>query len=261
MNHSVLEIKVKRMNNNQAVLETGVIDMAMEAGEAIPAGQQWKVGENGHIYLNRKATLRSKKNYWRLRRAQDIFFSSLALIILSPFMLIVALLIYIDDPKGSPIFSQIRCGRNGKPFKFYKFRSMCVDAEEKLTELLRQNEMDGPAFKMKDDPRITKIGHFIRKTSIDELPQLWNILKGDMSIVGPRPALPREVEQYDEWQKQRLYVTPGLTCYWQIQPNRNDISFEDWIKLDIRYMQERSFWVDWKIIFLTVKAVVFRQGE
>lgn len=138
---------------------------------------------------------------------------------------------------------------------------MCVDAEAKLAELLKQNEMDGPAFKMKDDPRITKIGHFIRKTSIDELPQLINILKGEMSIVGPRPALPREVEQYNDWQRQRLYVTPGLTCYWQIQPNRNDISFEDWIKLDIKYMQERNFWVDWKIIFLTVKAVLCKQGE
>lgn len=121
--------------------------------------------------------------------------------------------------------------------------------------------MDGPAFKIKDDPRITRVGKFIRKTSIDELPQLWNILKGDMSIVGPRPALPREGEQYKDIWKQRMYITPGLTCYWQIAPNRNDISFEDWMKLDMKYIEERSFWVDWKIIFMTVKAVVFRQGR
>ena len=181
--------------------------------------------------------------------------------VLWPVMLIIAILIFIDDPKGSPIFSQLRCGRNGKEFKFYKFRSMCVDAEAKLEELLKHNEMDGPAFKIKEDPRITRIGRFLRKTSLDELPQLWNILKGDMSIVGPRPPLPREVAQYDEYQRQRLYITPGLTCYWQIQPKRNDLSFEEWMELDIKYVRERSFWVDWKIIFGTVKAVLFGEGE
>lgn len=216
---------------------------------------------NDNVILNRKKELRRKRNYWIIRRAQDIFFSLLALVVLSPIMLVVALIIYIDDPKGSPIFSQIRCGRDGKEFKFYKFRSMCVDAEDKLNELLKANEMDGPAFKIKDDPRITRIGHFIRKTSIDELPQLVNILKGDMSIVGPRPALPREIEQYTDYQKQRMYVTPGLTCYWQIKPNRNEISFDDWMKLDIQYIQERSFLTDWKIILLTVRAVLLGHGE
>ena len=213
-----------------------------------------------HEQLDRKEQLKSKRKYWILRRAQDIVFSSIALVVLSPVMLLVALAVYIDDPKGSPIFSQIRCGRNGKPFKFYKFRSMCVDAEDKLDQLLEQNEMDGPAFKIKDDPRITRVGKFIRKTSLDELPQLFNILKGDMSIVGPRPPLPREVEQYDAYQRQRLYVTPGLTCYWQIQPHRNDLTFDEWMELDIKYMKERSFLVDWKIIFQTVRAVLFGQG-
>lgn len=213
-----------------------------------------------HEQLDRKEQLHSKSRYWVLRRAQDIVFSSIALVVLSPVMLLVALAVYIDDPKGSPIFSQIRCGRNGKQFKFYKFRSMCVDAEAKLDQLLQQNEMDGPAFKIKDDPRITRVGKFIRKTSLDELPQLFNILKGDMSIVGPRPPLPREVEQYDAYQRQRLYVTPGLTCYWQIQPHRNDLTFEEWMELDIKYMKERSFLVDWKIIFQTVRAVLFGQG-
>ena len=213
-----------------------------------------------HEQLDRKEQLQSKRRYWVLRRAQDIVFSSIALVVLSPVMLLVALAVYIDDPKGSPIFSQIRCGRNGKPFKFYKFRSMCVDAEAKLDQLLAQNEMDGPAFKIKDDPRITRVGKFIRKTSLDELPQLFNILKGDMSIVGPRPPLPREVEQYDAYQRQRLYVTPGLTCYWQIQPHRNDLTFDEWMELDIKYMKERSFLVDWKIIFQTVRVVLFGQG-
>lgn len=213
-----------------------------------------------HEQLDRKEQLHSKSRYWVLRRAQDIVFSSIALVVLSPVMLLVALAVYIDDPKGSPVFSQIRCGRNGKPFKFYKFRSMCVDAEDKLDQLLEQNEMDGPAFKIKDDPRITRVGKFIRKTSLDELPQLFNILKGDMSIVGPRPPLPREVEQYDAYQRQRLYVTPGLTCYWQIQPHRNDLTFDEWMELDIKYMKERSFLVDWKIIFQTVRVVLFGQG-
>ncbi|MGM9629335.1 sugar transferase [Butyricicoccus sp.] len=211
--------------------------------------------------INRKEQLRSQKRYWILRRTQDIVFSGIALLVLLPILLLIALIIYIDDPHGSPIFTQIRCGRDGKTFKFYKFRSMCVDAEEKLAALLEANEMDGPAFKIKDDPRITRVGRFLRKTSLDELPQLWNILKGDMSIVGPRPALPREVELYNDYQRQRLYVQPGLTCYWQIQPRRNEIPFEDWVELDLKYIQERGFWVDWKIIFMTVFAVIRGDGE
>lgn len=225
-----------------------------------PRGKQSAKGRN-LVTLNRKEQLRRKKSYWVLRRGQDIFFSALALLLLWPVMLIVALVIYLDDPHGSPVFSQIRCGRDGKLFKMYKFRSMYVDAEERLGEILDENEMDGPAFKIKDDPRITRVGRFIRKVSLDELPQLWNILKGDMSIVGPRPALPREVELYTEPQKQRMYVTPGLTCYWQVQPRRNDITFDEWMELDLKYIQERSFWVDWKIIFQTIGAVIRKEGE
>ena len=196
-----------------------------------------------------------------LRRAQDIFFSLLALLVLWPLMLVIAIIIWADDPKGSPFFAQTRVGKDGKTFRFYKFRSMYVNAEAKLESLLGQNEMDGPVFKIKDDPRITRVGHFIRRTSIDELPQLINILMGDMSIVGPRPALPREVEEYDEYQRQRLLISPGLTCYWQIQPRRNSLSFDEWVELDLRYIQERSFWTDWKIIFGTVGAVLHGDGE
>ena len=211
--------------------------------------------------LDRKELLHTKRGYWILRRGQDILFSALALVVLLPVFAVIALAIWLDDPHGSPIFAQTRCGRDGKLFKMYKFRTMFMDAEERLQELLDENEMDGPVFKMKDDPRITRVGRFLRATSLDELPQLWNILKGDMSIVGPRPALPREVELYNDLQRQRMYVTPGLTCYWQIQPRRNDISFDDWMALDLKYMQERSFWVDWKIIFKTVGTVIGREGE
>ena len=154
------------------------------------------------VEIDRKENLHAHRLYWFVRRAQDIVLSSVALVVLSPVMLITAIAIVVDDPSAGPIFSQERIGRNGKPFKFYKFRSMCPNAEAKLDDLLDQNEMDGPVFKIKDDPRITRVGKFIRKTSIDELPQLWNILKGDMSIVGPRPALPREVEQYGDYEKQ-----------------------------------------------------------
>ena len=130
-----------------------------------------------------------------------------------------------------------------------------------LDQLLEQNEMEGPAFKMKDDPRITRFGRFIRKTSIDELPQLWNVLKGDMSLVGPRPPLPREVALYTDYQYQRLSVTPGLTCYWQIQPKRNSLSFDEWLSWDLKYISERNFWTDIKILFKTVGAVFGLEGE
>lgn len=206
-------------------------------------------------------TLKTRHGYRWLKRFQDIIFSLIAIIVLSPVMIITSIAIFIDDPKGIPVFSQVRVGRDGKKFKMYKFRSMVVDAEDRLEELLKNNEMDGPAFKITDDPRITRVGKFIRKTSIDELPQLFNILKGDMSIVGPRPALPREVEQYTVYQTQRLFITPGLTCYWQIQPNRNDISFDEWVEMDLQYIRERSFLVDWKIIFKTVITVFTTQGR
>ena len=211
--------------------------------------------------LDREEVLRSSKKYWFVRRDQDLLLSSVALLLLWPIMLVVALLIVIDDPKAGPIFAQTRIGRDGKPFKFYKFRSMCANAEEKLQELLDQNEMEGPVFKIKEDPRITRVGKFIRKTSLDELPQLWNVFIGDMSIVGPRPGLPREVVQYDDYARQRLLVQPGLTCFWQVQKNRNQLSFEEWLELDIKYIRERSFVVDWKIMFATIATVFRMDGE
>ena len=213
------------------------------------------------ISIDREKTLRSHRRYWVLRRAQDIVFSLLALILLAPLALLISLAIVLDSPGDGAIFRQRRVGRDGKLFWLYKFRTMCLDAEEQLNELLSQNQMDGPVFKIKGDPRITRVGRFLRKTSLDELPQLLNVLQGDMSIVGPRPALPREVELYSDYQRQRLYVTPGLSCYWQIAPHRNEMSFDEWVALDMKYIQERSFWVDWKIIFLTVRAMLMKYGE
>lgn len=183
------------------------------------------------------------------KRFIDIVFSLCGLIILSPLLIIVAILIRLES-KGNVIFVQDRVGINGKIFKMYKFRSMVCNAEELKRELLIQNEMSGPMFKMKNDPRITKVGRVIRKTSIDELPQLFNVLKGDMSLVGPRPSLPNEVDEFEDWMMKRLSVKPGLTCFWQVS-GRNNIEFEDWMKLDIRYVQERSMLVDLKLIFKT----------
>ena len=213
------------------------------------------------ISIDREKTLRSHRRYWVLRRAQDIVFSLLALILLAPMALLISLAIVLDSPGDGAIFRQRRVGRDGKLFWLYKFRTMCPDAEEQLNELLSQNQMDGPVFKIKGDPRITWVGRFLRKTSLDELPQLLNVLQGDMSIVGPRPALPREVELYSDYQRQRLYVTPGLSCYWQIAPHRNEMSFDEWVALDLKYIQERSFWVDWKIIFKTFKVCLLGRGE
>ena len=212
------------------------------------------------IMMDREAVLESGRRYWRLRRVQDVVLSLVALGVLWPVMLLLAIVIVLDSPGASPIFKQTRVGRDGKEFTFYKFRSMIPCAEAKLDELLDENEMQGPVFKMKEDPRITRVGRFIRRCSMDELPQLYNVLRGDMSIVGPRPGLPRELAQYDDYARQRLLVTPGLTCYWQVQPNRNQLSFEEWLEWDIKYIRERSFLTDWKIIFATVGAVIGMRG-
>lgn len=183
------------------------------------------------------------------KRAIDIVGSIVGLVLLSPILLIVAIAIKLES-KGPIIFSQKRIGLKGKAFKMYKLRSMVEDAEKLKKDLMKSNEMSGPMFKMKDDPRVTRVGKFIRKTSIDELPQLVNVLKGDMSLVGPRPSLPKEVKKFKPWMKKRLEVKPGLTCFWQVS-GRNNIDFEDWMKLDIKYVEERSFWVDIKLIFKT----------
>jgi exopolysaccharide biosynthesis polyprenyl glycosylphosphotransferase len=193
-----------------------------------------------------------------LKRIFDVFASGFALLVLSPLLLTVALLIKLGS-RGPVLFKQTRVGLHGRRFSMLKFRSMVINAEAMRAQLEKQNEQSGPVFKMKHDPRVTAVGRFIRKFSIDELPQLVNILLGDMSVVGPRPPLVAEVKKYEPWQRRRLSVPPGLTCIWQVS-GRNQISFEDWMRLDIRYIDEWSFWLDLTLIAATVPVVVTGRG-
>lgn len=204
------------------------------------------------------ASAENKRAYEFIKRIGDIVFSSVGLIILLPFFLIISAAIRLEDG-GKAFFLQERVGRNGKIFKMYKFRSMCVDAEERFEEVAHLNEADGPAFKIENDPRITKVGRIIRRLSIDELPQLINCIKGDMSIVGPRPPLEREVEKYNAYQRQRLLVKPGITCYWQ-SCGRSNTSFDEWMDMDMKYIRERGVFTDIKILLMTVPAVLMRRG-
>ncbi|MFC0332916.1 sugar transferase [Paenibacillus sepulcri] len=212
--------------------------------------------ESGSIYgsygLERKS---NKRSYLMMKRAMDIILAFIGLVVISPAFIVVAIMIKLEDPKGSVFFQQVRVGKHEKTFKMFKFRSMVSNAEELLTNLLEQNEISGAMFKMKDDPRITRIGKFIRKTSIDELPQLWNVIRGDMSLVGPRPALPREVEEYTNYDKLRLRVIPGCTGLWQVG-GRNDLSFHEMVQLDLLYIKQRSILFDIKIILKTVKVLL-----
>jgi exopolysaccharide biosynthesis polyprenyl glycosylphosphotransferase len=195
------------------------------------------------------------KMYLVTKRLIDIIGAILGMVLLSWLLAIIAILIKLEDPKGPILFKQTRVGKNGKEFTMYKFRSMVHNAEELLDSLLPFNEVEGAMFKIKEDPRVTKIGKFIRKTSLDELPQLFNVLKGDMSLVGPRPPLPREVELYTEYDKQRLLVTPGCTGLWQVS-GRNDLGFDEMIELDLKYICERSLLFDIKIILKTIKIMI-----
>lgn len=196
--------------------------------------------------------------YHFIKRAFDIAASLAGLLVLSPILLLTALAIYIDDP-GPVLFFQDRDGLNGKVFKMWKFRSMYKNAPELRAQMEAQNELDGPAFKMQNDPRITRVGHFIRRTSIDELPQLINIIKGEMSVVGPRPLPTYETAQLTPEQRQRLLVKPGLVCYWQIS-GRNNISFDEWMEMDYRYINNASVLTDLSIIFGAVPAVLGMLG-
>ena len=209
---------------------------------------------------NNKTKVKKRTAYRFFKRFFDIILSALGLIILAIPFLILSIVIFIDSPGASPLYTQVRVGKDGRTFKFYKFRSMVPNAEKKLEELLHKNEMEGPVFKIKDDPRITRVGRFIRRSSIDELPQLFNVLKGDMSLVGPRPPLMREVSQYNDEQMMRVSIKQGITCYWQIQPKRNSLSFDEWFELDMKYIKERSFFTDVKILFKTVRAVFGMEG-
>ena len=210
---------------------------------------------SGKIIDKRKYSISKNKTntnlfYLLSKKLIDYVFSILGLIVLFPLFIFVAIMIKAEDRKGKILYKQPRCGKDGKLFYMYKFRSMVTNAEDLKIQLLNQNEATGPVFKIKRDPRVTKVGRLIRKTSIDELPQLLNVLKGEMSLVGPRPPLPEEVEKYTDYERQRLSVTPGLTCYWQVS-GRSNTSFEQWVELDLKYIEERNFFIDMKLIFKT----------
>ena len=204
---------------------------------------------------------KSYATFWRRKRLFDIFFVTLIFLFLLPLMIVIAIVIVIDDPSAGPFYRQIRVGRHGKEFYMYKFRTMYANADKMIDQLAKQNEMDGPVFKMKNDPRITRVGKYLRKLSLDELMQFFNVLKGDMTLVGPRPPLPREVQYYTDYQKLRLLVTPGLTCTWQISKNRNDIPFEQWVEMDIEYIQTRTFFNDLLIMLKTPIVMLTATGR
>ncbi|EOB2765382.1 sugar transferase [Enterococcus hirae] len=218
-----------------------------------------KLKENISFENNVYVMIKPKKCYEMVKRLLDILLSIIGLILTSPILLWVAVKIYLEEPGAPILFSQERVGKNKRTFKMYKFRSMCTDAEEKLENLLDKNEVEGAMFKIKDDPRITKIGKFIRKTSLDELPQLWNVLKGEMSLVGPRPPLPREVRQYSHHDEQRLLIKPGCTGIWQVN-GRSDVNFKEMVAMDLQYVQQRSIIIDFKIILKTIWKMLYTKG-
>ena len=241
----------------------------------VRSGYVYEMGQTGGLSrsaLDRAQKLKDELNsiplrgiegrplYRGFKRLFDIVFSLAVIVFLSPLFLATAIAIKIDDPSGPVFFSQVRVGRHGKTFKMYKFRSMVSDAEVRLKDLQAFNEKDGPVFKIREDPRITRVGKIIRKSSIDEFPQFINVLLGQMSVVGPRPALPKEVAQYNNYQRQRLLMKPGITCYWQTRRNRDTISFDEWIDLDLLYIRKCSMWSDFKLIIQTIGVVLTMQG-
>ncbi|MGG5357912.1 MULTISPECIES: sugar transferase [unclassified Enterococcus] len=201
-----------------------------------------------------------KNKYCLIKYPVDILFSLITLIVFIPLWIIIILAVKIDDPHGPVIFKQRRMGKDGKPFIMYKFRSMVVNAEEKLKELEELNEQKGPLFKIKEDPRVTRVGHFLRRTSLDEFPQLVNVIKGDMSLIGPRPPLEKEVFQYTEYQKKRLQVKPGCTGLWQVS-GRSNVDFEKMLQLDVEYIEHYNILMDAKIFFKTFKVLFTGEGS
>jgi lipopolysaccharide/colanic/teichoic acid biosynthesis glycosyltransferase len=203
--------------------------------------------------------IKEQKAYLLFKRVFDILCAIIGLLILSVLFFIIGLLIKLEDKQGSVFFKQTRIGKDGKPFEMYKFRSMVSNAEDLKASLMDKNEATGPVFKIKDDPRVTRIGKFIRKTSIDELPQLINVLKGEMSLVGPRPSLPQEVAAYTSYERQRLKIVPGITCYWQVG-GRSNLSFMEWVELDLKYIRERNLFIDFKLIIKTFFVLFGSKG-
>ena len=217
------------------------------------------VREGSQLVWIDKEKIQKQKGYDFVKRLIDFFAGIVGIILISPIMLWIAYKIHKDEPNSPIIFAQKRVGRNGKLFTMYKFRSMCVDAEEKLDKLVDKNEIKGAMFKMKEDPRVTEFGKFIRRTSLDELPQLINVIKGDMSLIGPRPPLQREVSEYTQYDMQRLLVKPGCSGLWQVS-GRNEVHFEEMVDLDIKYIQNRSIRYDVKLIIKTLNVMIKTEG-
>lgn len=235
----------KEETANRDVEQPVMVERPVEA--PLPAGAQ---------ALALDALLLPPVPVWK--RTIDVLGASIGLAVLSPLFLVIAAVIKLSSP-GPVIFRQMRSGRGGKPFLMYKFRTMVADAEARKVELMQFNEQDGPAFKIKNDPRTTALGRFLRKSSLDELPQLWNVLKGDMSLVGPRPLPCSETESCEGWQRRRLDVMPGITCIWQVR-GRSLVSFNDWVRMDVQYIRSQSLPQDLKLLLLTVPAVFLRRG-
>lgn len=236
-------------NNNDATIPTSSCDAERAARVRAELGDEPLHG------------IEERRTFRFVKRTFDIVFSLAVLVCLSWLYLIVAIIVKVDDPKGPVFFRQKRVTKGGREFTMYKFRSMCTDAEERLSELRELNEKDGPAFKISNDPRLTRVGKWLRKLSLDELPQFVNVLCGDISIVGPRPGLPSEVAQYTDYQRQRLLVKAGVTCYWQTRRNRDSITFDEWVDLDLLYIKKCGVLTDLKLIVQTVGVVLTAQGS
>lgn len=237
------------------------MDLKGEAQRIATGQSEYGIENDSEIAVAIKRLRADRIIYRYVKRTFDIVFSIVVLISLSWLFLIVAVAIKIDSPDGPVFFCQTRIGKDGREFRMYKFRSMVPDAEERLEKLLERNEKTGPVFKLRDDPRVTRVGRVIRKASIDELPQFINVLKGDLSVVGPRPALPCEVAKYTPLQRQRLACEQGLTCYWQAQSDRDSVTFDEWIALDLLYIKTCGFWTDLKLIARTIVCVLTAQGN
>ena len=214
---------------------------------------------NTRDIISSESSTASRFAYRAIKRAFDLVGAGLILLILSPVFLFVGLLVKLTSP-GSVFYPWHVIGRDGRPFCGYKFRTMVQNADDLKAQLIHQNEMNGPVFKIKKDPRITPVGKILRKYSIDELPQLWSVLKGDMSLVGPRPAFAAEYERYDDWQRRRLSVTPGITCLWQVNGRNQIKDFDEWVRLDLEYIDNWSLWLDMQILWRTLIVVVRGTG-
>ena len=223
--------------------------------------KEGRVPSDDDVMRAAKALANGRPAYHFVKRLFDIVFSAAVLVVLSPVWAVVAIAVKVDDPSGPVLFTQERVGYNGRPFRMLKFRSMFTDAEERQADLARLNEKSGPVFKMRDDPRVTRVGKLLRKTSIDEVPQFVNVLKGDMSVVGPRPALPKEVATYDAHERLRLLVKPGMTCFWQTRRDRDGVSFDEWVDLDLLYIERCGVLTDARLVLRTVGVVFTAQGN